>query len=396
LRIAVVSPFIDRRHGTERALAELIERLASVYSCEVHLYAQRVADLVLTPAGPSGQASRGSISWHRVPVIPGPQLLRFAAWFVLNRVQRWGRKFDLVLSPGINCADADVVIVHALFRRLVDLGRAASTEEAHPGFLRQLHRRLYYGLLSALERRVYADPGVALAAVSRHTASLLDQYFGRKSVPVVHNGVDTATFSPQACAARRERVRAQYQFPSSDFVLLLIGNDWTTKGIRAVFESMLLLPKLSLRLLVVGSDLREPHVQAATRLGLSERCTWQPWAADVLDYYAAADAYVCPSREDSFSLPVLEAMACGLPAVTSTAAGACELMTDGVDGFVLQDPADANALARILEKLHQNPSLRQSVGAAAATTARTCTWDRNAAAAWQILSAAKSSGRRPA
>src|SRR5262250_2462392 len=72
LQIAVVSPFVDRRHGTERAVAELIERLAGTYSCEVHLFAQQVADLSLTPADSSGQTSRGSVLWHRVPSIPGP------------------------------------------------------------------------------------------------------------------------------------------------------------------------------------------------------------------------------------------------------------------------------------------------------------------------------------
>src|SRR5271154_2234575 len=89
LRIAVVSPFVDRQHGTERALAELLERLAYTYGCEVHLYAQRVEDLDLYPAlDPAGSPS-GSIAWHRVPALPGPHLLRFIGWIFLNRLLRW-------------------------------------------------------------------------------------------------------------------------------------------------------------------------------------------------------------------------------------------------------------------------------------------------------------------
>src|SRR5216684_4661430 len=61
LRLAVVSPFVDRRHGTERALAELLERLAGQEHCEIHLYAQRVEDLALAqPGAPLSQLS-GSI-----------------------------------------------------------------------------------------------------------------------------------------------------------------------------------------------------------------------------------------------------------------------------------------------------------------------------------------------
>src|ERR1700719_3435542 len=70
LRLAVVSSFVDRRHGTERALAELLERLAGNYGCEIHLYAQRVEDLQLSDprsARPAASTEPGAIFWHRVP-----------------------------------------------------------------------------------------------------------------------------------------------------------------------------------------------------------------------------------------------------------------------------------------------------------------------------------------
>src|SRR3989442_217796 len=67
VRLAVVSPFVDRRHGTERALAELLERLARDHHCEVHLYAQRVADLAVSP--PQRLPAHGSIVWHRIPAV---------------------------------------------------------------------------------------------------------------------------------------------------------------------------------------------------------------------------------------------------------------------------------------------------------------------------------------
>src|SRR5438105_10536165 len=82
LRLAVVSPFVDRRHGTERALAELLERLARDYHCEIHLYSQRVEDLVIGPfPSPSGQ--QAGIIWHKVPSIPGPHVFQFLFWLFL-------------------------------------------------------------------------------------------------------------------------------------------------------------------------------------------------------------------------------------------------------------------------------------------------------------------------
>ncbi|HXL22187.1 MAG TPA: glycosyltransferase family 4 protein [Candidatus Dormibacteraeota bacterium] len=389
MRIAVVSPCIDRGHGTERAIAELVERLASTYRCQVHLFAQSVADLAVLPAYSSGAAGAvsGSIYWHRVGAIPGPQILRFAAWFILNRLQRSRGDFDAVISPGINCFDADVVIVHALFWRIADVaGRAARREGAFVGFFRELHRRTYYFLLTALERRVYADRRVRLAAVSRRTASLMESRFGREDVRVVANGVDGGSFSPALRLVRRESARLERGIRPSDLVLLMIGNDWATKGIHTILEAMLLLAAAPVRLLVVGGDVREPYAAAAAKLGLLDRCIWQPAGGNVLDCYAAADVYVSPSREDSFGLPVLEAMACGLPVITSVAAGVSELVKDGVDGFVLRDPGDAQALAGLLTRLYQDSSFRAAIGEAGALAAREWTWDRNAAAVWQLLS----------
>ncbi len=213
MRLAVVSPFVDRRHGTERALAELLERLARDYGCEIHLYAQRVEDLqVRKPQSAQSAASTnsGCIFWHKVPSVPGPHVLQFLAWMFLNGFLRWwqttfrGASYDLVLSPGINCLHPDVVIVHALFHRLKELAREEKQDgAAHAGFFRRVHRRVYYALLTALERRIYTDPKVTLGAVSKRTAGLMMEYFGRKDVSIIPNGVDTEHFSTAARLARR-------------------------------------------------------------------------------------------------------------------------------------------------------------------------------------------------
>src|SRR5277367_1393473 len=84
LRLAVVSPFVDRRHGSERALAEVLERLARDYPCEVHLFAQRVEDLAVASADERGSGS-GRVIWHRVAPRGGPHLLQFIRWYFSNR-----------------------------------------------------------------------------------------------------------------------------------------------------------------------------------------------------------------------------------------------------------------------------------------------------------------------
>jgi UDP-glucose:(heptosyl)LPS alpha-1,3-glucosyltransferase len=321
----------------------------------------------------------------------GPHLLQFVAWLLLNAVCRvWDRRvrglrFDLVLSPGINCLDADVVIVHALFHRLQELSREEDRDSAKPGVFRRLHRRAYYALLTNLERRLYSDPKVVLAAVSRRTADLLAHYFQRQDVPVIPNGVDAAQFSPSARLARRKEARKARNFRENDFVLLLIGNDWRVKGLPAVLRAMGTLRGLPFRLIVAGNDAPESFRESAKQLGILERCHFEPPRQEVLDLYAAADLYVSPSLEDSFGLPVAEAMACGLPVITSPFAGVSELIHNGVDGFVLSDPRDSHELARLLQHISQDDLLKIRIGSAAANVAVGWTWDRNAAAVFQLL-----------
>jgi UDP-glucose:(heptosyl)LPS alpha-1,3-glucosyltransferase len=83
-----------------------------------------------------------------------------------------------------------------------------------------------------------------------------------------------------------------------------------------------------IQLLVVGKD--DPGGQ----LPLDGRVRFLAPSADVLSFYAAADAYVAPSLEDAFGLPILEAMACGLPVIASVQAGASENALDGTTGYL--------------------------------------------------------------
>jgi UDP-glucose:(heptosyl)LPS alpha-1,3-glucosyltransferase len=392
LRLAVVSPFVDRRHGTERALAELLERLARDYNCEIHLFAERVEDLAVTGSRAGAAGGSGCIVWHQVPWVPGPHLARFLGWMVANAFLRWwqrtfhGVSFDLVLSPGINCLHADVILVHVVFRRLRELSQERVAEQLRqPGSLRDVHRRTYYRLLTALERRVYSDRKTSLAAVSQHTADLLKEYFQRDDVRVIPNGVDTGRFCMSAREERRDQARRNLAFRDTDFVLLLIGNDWRVKGVPKVLEAMAQLPALPLHFLVVGDDAAGAFREKANRLGVLERCHWEAPRPEVMDFYSAADVYVSPSREDSFGLPVAEAMACGLPVITSSQAGVSALLHDGIDGFVPPDPEDTQELARIINRLCGDATLRRIVGEAAARTAQAWTWDRSAAQVWSLL-----------
>lgn len=392
VRLAVLSPFVDRRHGTERVLAEQLARLSKVAGMEIHLYAQRVEGLAVTTSGESGGADSGRIVWHKVPAVPGPHLLRYFWWFAANALKRAahrrGRAGDEVtFSPGINARDADVIAVHIVFHAFYDLAVDQLRLANAPlrSWPRRLHRRMYYRSIMALEKRIYRDPRVCLLPVSRLVARQLREYFGRTDLQVIPNGVSTDQFHPAARTLRREEARREFKLQPADFVLLLIGNDWVKKGLRSLLRALALCGDPSLRLLVVGKD--DPAIFASELADamVKNQVRFLPPREDVLAYYAAADAYVGPSLEDAFGLPILEAMACGLPVIASSFAGASEAIEDGANGLILREPENAAELASKIKLLASDERLRGSIGARAASTARSYSWEQNAAALRDVL-----------
>lgn len=390
LRIAVVSPFVDKKHGTERTLAECLSRLADDF--EFHLYSSRVEDIDL-----------GRIVWHRVPALPGPHLFAYLWWFAGNQIQRWwdrrfrGLHFDLVYSPGINCLDADAIMVHAIFTRMRERLRNELRLRNNPlvAWPQTVHRRIYYRLIASLERRVYRRPNVSLAAVSRKLAGELDRYFGRRdAVVVIYSGIDLDQFSPQKRASLRQAARAKLGLEAGDFALLLIGNDWKGKGLPCLLDAVRQAADPRLRVLVVGSDKPERFAPLVEESGLASRILFLPIRPDVEFYYAAADAYAGPSLEDTFAMPVAEAMACGLPVIASRGAGVSELIAAGRDGFVLEDPNDSASLAAMIRQLAGGPAFCRRLGEEASKTARQYGWEHNARQtrelferAWKLKSA---------
>lgn len=375
-KIAVVSPFLDKRHGTERRVVEGIRCLIEHY--EFHLYSQRVEDLDL---------NHPSVVWHRVPDIPGPHLLKYLWWFGANHFWRWKNRrsrschYDLVYSPGVNCLDADVCTVHITFAEFYRRVRGELSLGKNPlaSWPRLIHRQIYYRLIMALEKRVYSRRNIRLAAVSRKTAGEIVRYYQPPHpVTVLYHGIDHTLFNPQRRFNYRESVRQQMGFSERDFVLLLIGNDWKQKGLTTLLKSLSLLPDLPLILLVVGRDDPSPYKDLLERFNLSSRVRFSPPSPEVWRFYAVADLYVGPSLEDAFALPPAEAMACGLPVVVSREAGVSEIVTDGEDALVLQDPTNAEELAGLIRRVYEDAELRWHLAENATRTMQEYTWERNA------------------
>jgi UDP-glucose:(heptosyl)LPS alpha-1,3-glucosyltransferase len=130
---------------------------------------------------------------------------------------------------------------------------------------------------------------------------------------------------------------------------LMIAQDFERKGLAQTIAALARVPNLQLT--VVGSDRFAEYQKLAKSLGVSQRVRFAGPTKDPRPFYRAADFFVLPTRHDPCSLVVLEALAMGLPVISSRFNGACEIMTDGIHGFVLDDPLDLPALAAAMKQM---------------------------------------------
>jgi UDP-glucose:(heptosyl)LPS alpha-1,3-glucosyltransferase len=164
-------------------------------------------------------------------------------------------------------------------------------------------------------------------------------------IAVVYNGVDTERFHPQN-RQYREEIRRRHGI-GDEFVILFVSNNFRMKGLVYLIRALAEIKKsdpISYKCLVLGRDRKAPYVRLAEKLGISQEVIFAGSTDEPAKYYGAADLLVHPTFYDACSLTVLEALASGLPVITTVLNGAAGTITDGQGGFVIQSPRDHQAL----------------------------------------------------
>ena len=186
-------------------------------------------------------------------------------------------------------------------------------------------------------------------------------------IHVIHNAVDTARFNPAVKERYRRDIRREYGFRPNDLIILFVANDFELKRLAMVQNTLNLLKDATVKLLVVGTGKKQSYLKQAKKKGISNQVFFLGHQKKVEKFFAGADLFVLPTRYDAFANVCLEAMACGLPVITTDTNGAAELVRDHENGYILKS-ADAEELARIIKKF-KPVLLRQQMGQKAAARA---------------------------
>ncbi|MGE3808011.1 MAG: glycosyltransferase family 4 protein [Gemmataceae bacterium] len=342
---------------------------------EVQLYACRWDENAL----PEG------IAYRRLPAPRGPRFLkpwRFAA--ACNEALAGGDHhvsigFDKtygqdVLYPqgGLHAASH----VHNLNKHRSPLVRCLAAlvkavDPAHRSYAR-LERKQYLGSERPL-----------MVAISSMVWNHFQHFYGINAddLRLVRTAIDPARFPEHDRLRCRMEGREQWGIGPNETVGLILAMNYHLKGLEPLLYAVRRLVSQhpaahAFRLLVAGSPKYAAYQKLARRLGIDKHICFAGFCGEARQAYFAADFLVHPTFYDPCSLVVLEALACGLPVITTRYNGASEFLTPPREGYVIDDPHDQNQLAWCMGQLLE-PSRRSACAQAARRTAAQWTFDHH-------------------
>ena len=324
LRIAFVRRGYSRSGGAEAYLKRLADGVVR---------AGHEVQLITTDEWPEEQWSFGSIKRLRATTAIGfadeleqirPQL-HCDVLFSLERVWRCG-----VYRAGDG--------VHRAW-----LARRRKFEIPLKQFVRGASRK--HRDLLQLEESLFEErkAGRVIAASQMLVSEITDMYrYPADNIDVVRNGVplDKFRFDPRL----REQSRAEFNLKQDQIAVLFVGSGWERKGLLFAIEALALCQNRKMRLLVAGRGDARRYKTTRLRFWREEPVHFLGEVADLVPVYAAADIFILPTIYDPFSNACLEALAGGLPVITTRSNGFSEIIDEGVHGSIVDNPANLVAL----------------------------------------------------
>lgn len=359
---------LPSRGGCETYISDLTRRLVAD-GHDVHLYASR-----WDPAALPEQ-----LNYHTIPPSRGPRFLR--PWRFAAACERALRGADHSVTVGFDKTWGQDVLypqggLHA--------ASAEHNVRKHTRWLQPLAALLKaidpaHHSFTLLERKQYLRSPRPLVVVNSEMVRrhFWDHYrVPPDDVRVVRASVDPGRFLEEDRPRRRLEWREQWGLQPDETVGLFVAMNYRLKGLAPLLHALRHLPAgKPFRLLVAGSPRYGGYEALAQRLGVADRVRFIGYCAETRNAYFASDFLVHPTFYDPCSLVVLEALACGLPVVTSKYNGAAELLTPR-EGFVIDDPHDDRQLGWCLTQL-LNPVRRQACAQAARRAAAQWTFEKH-------------------
>jgi len=230
--------------------------------------------------------------------------------------------------------------------------------------------------LHAVKGMKYANHIVAVSSTTaKDTTQILDIEPGR--ISVIPNAVEAA-FQPLP-KEQAESFRQKYGLAPKTVCLLNVGSNHPRKNLSTILKVVETLKQrgLSIHLWKVGADFTDEQKAFIKTQGLENYVSYlgKPEKSTLVEIYNAADMLIAPSFHEGFGITLIEAMACGIPVITSKVSAMPEVVGDA---GVLVDPMDYQAIADAVCHLQNNPVYYQELVKKGLIRAKSFTWEKTA------------------
>jgi UDP-glucose:(heptosyl)LPS alpha-1,3-glucosyltransferase len=343
MKIAVVRKYFTPYGGGEQYLFRLVQKLAEK-GHEIHIFANH---------WPTNCTLKNNILLHPVPAVKMASFLEALSFAFFSFRQLRREQFDVIhsfertLHQDIYRAGDGCHREWLVQRKKID---PWVKRLFHP--LNPLHRTLLF-----LEKCLFRSPRLRLIiANSQRGKEEIIRHYGvdASKIRVIYNGVDLHRFNPENRARYRQPMREELGVRERDAVLLFIGSGFRRKGLPFILKSLPFLERGDVKLLVIGRDDPAPYAKMARKLKVAEQVLFLGPRTDVKKIYAAADIFVLPSVYEPFSNACAEALASGLPVITTRMNGVAELISPEENGYIVEDPTEISEMVDILKKALEN------------------------------------------
>ena len=234
--------------------------------------------------------------------------------------------------------------------------------------------------LIELERTIYrSDQTRRVVTQSKLDRRLVQEYYQipEEKIRTIHNGVDITAFHP-GLRSESAAVREEFDISADEPLLVFASMDFEGKGLGSILKALALTRHRDCRLIVLGTGPVRKFRRVAADLGVEPRVIFTGRRSDIARFYGAGDLFLLPTAYEPFPNVVLEAMACGLPVMTTTSSGGADILEVGKNGYLI---SDVHAVDQMAESLNQHfdlsRSAREEMSAHCWATAREMTIEQN-------------------
>lgn len=281
----------------------------------------------------------------------------------------------------------DIPLIHFLFGSSIGLKDVYCKEKQVWGKIigystyDELRNAALWRVRSKLERRLSKlAEKVSVPCVQRREEVLKNFGLPEEKVKTVHLGVDCNDIQKKIMESSN-RINSGYKL-KDDFIFLTVGGSiwrkgilWYLKAIRDIKNEL----GRDIKFVIVGLDYPKRVKEIAKSMGIDEYllCEGHMRHEQIIDYYAAADAFVLPSVEEGFGLVTLEALSAGLPTIATKVGGVADILTNQKDAVVVA-PGNSKELSTALIEVLNSDALRNKLKRNGLEIAKKYTWEKTA------------------